>query len=89
MQSQKLFNKSMSSVRVAVEWPFGEVITYFASNNFKKNLKIALKSVAKLYVVSCLLFNGRAWLYNSKTALYFNIQLPSLDDYFSQSLNMN
>ena len=32
--AQQQFNKSMSSVRVAVEWPFGEIATYFAFNDF-------------------------------------------------------
>ena len=52
-QTQRQFNKSVSSVRVAVEWPFGEIATYFAFNDFKNNLKIGLQSVAKIYAVSC------------------------------------
>ena len=30
--AQQQFNKSMSSVRGAVNWPFGEIATYFAFN---------------------------------------------------------
>jgi hypothetical protein len=36
-----------------VKWPFGEIATYFAFNDFKKNLKIGLQWVAKIYAVSC------------------------------------
>lgn len=81
---QQQFNKAMSSVRVAVEWPFGEIATYFAFNDFKKNLKIGLQSVAKIYAVSCLIFNAKTCLYGSQTSQFFHLEPPSLDEYFSQ-----
>ena len=37
---QKAWNKSMSQLRVSVEWPFGDVVNYFKFLDFKKNLKI-------------------------------------------------
>ena len=37
-QQQRDFNKSMSQVRVTVEWVFGDVINYFKHMDFKKNL---------------------------------------------------
>lgn len=40
LSNARQFNASMTSVRVAVEWPFGDIATYFAFNDFKKNLKI-------------------------------------------------
>jgi hypothetical protein len=85
-QAQLQFNKSMSSVRVAVEWPFGEIATYFAFNDFKKNLKIGLQSVAKIYTVSCLMFNAKTCLYGSQTSQFFRLVPPHLDEYFSQSM---
>ncbi|PFX12138.1 hypothetical protein AWC38_SpisGene23952 [Stylophora pistillata] len=36
------FNKSMSGVRVPVEWLFGDILTSFKFIDFKKDLKIAL-----------------------------------------------
>ena len=45
------FNKSMSNVRTSVEWLFGDIVEYFKFMDFKKNLKIGLSSVGKLYVV--------------------------------------
>jgi hypothetical protein len=48
--AQKQFNQSMSAVRVCVEWPFREIVKYFAFNYFKKNLKIGLQSVAKIFI---------------------------------------
>lgn len=41
------FNRSMSSVRVSVEWIFGDIINYFKFTDFKKNLKIELSAVGR------------------------------------------
>lgn len=41
------YNKSMSTVRVAVEWLFGDILNYFKFLDFKKNLKIGLSQVGK------------------------------------------
>ena len=46
---QHQFNASMSSVRVAVEWVFGDIVTYFALLDYKRDLKIGLSPVGKLY----------------------------------------
>lgn len=45
------FNASMSSVRISVEWLFGDVINYFKFLDFKKNLKIGMSSIGKMYIV--------------------------------------
>ena len=51
---QLAWNKSMSSVRVAVEWVFDDVINYFKFLDFKKNLKVHLSAVGKCtYAVLC------------------------------------
>ncbi len=84
--AQQQFNKSMSSVRVAVEWLFGEIATYFAFNDFKKNSKIGLQSVSKIYPVSCLIFNAKTCLYGSQTSQFFQLVPPHLDEHFSQSM---
>jgi hypothetical protein len=52
------FNKSMSSVRSSVEWIFGDIVSSFKFIDFKKNLKIGLSSVGKMYVVSALMRNS-------------------------------
>ena len=63
--NEKDYNKSMSKVRVSVEWVFGEVINYFALMDFKKNLKIGLSSVGKMYITCALLHNSRTCLYHN------------------------
>lgn len=79
--AQKDFNTSMSSVRVVVEWPFGGIATYFAFVDFKKNLKLYLQEVGKLYLVSTILYNARVCLYGSTASTFFEVQPPTLEDY--------
>ena len=72
----------MSKVREAVEWVFSDIVTYFAFLDFKKNLKIGLSPVGVMYSVCALLRNARICLYGSTTSTYFDVQPPTLDDYF-------
>ena len=45
------FNTSMSQVREVVEWLFNDVATSFKCIDFKRNLKIGLSCVGKMYLV--------------------------------------
>ena len=65
------FNKSMSAVRVSVEWIFGDIINYFKFLDFKKNLKIGLSSVDKMYIVAALLRNALTCLQSNSTSCFF------------------
>ena len=78
----EMFNDSMSSVRVSVEWLFGDILNYFKFLDFKKNLKIGLSSVGKTYVVCALLRNALTCLYGNNTSDFFELDPPSLQDYF-------
>ena len=81
-QQQKDFNKSMSSVRIAVEWLFGDITNWFAFMDFKKNLKVGLSAVGKMYIVCALLTNARTCLYGNKTSNFFQLDPPDLNYYF-------
>ncbi|XP_048583759.1 uncharacterized protein LOC125563069 [Nematostella vectensis] len=48
------FNEGMSAVRSSVEWLFGDILKSFKFLDFKKNLKISLSSVGKMYLVSAI-----------------------------------
>ena len=82
------FNKSMSSVRTSVEWIFGDIVASFKFLDFKKNLKIGLSAVGKHYVVSTLLRNALTCMYGNTTATFFNIEPPSLEEYFAWNYNL-
>lgn len=76
------FNTSMSAVRTSVEWLFGDIINYFKFMDFKKNLKIGLSSVGKMYIVSAILRNALTCLYGNLTSNFFQLDPPTLQGYF-------
>ena len=79
----KMFNTNMSATRVSVEWLFGDIINYFKFLDLKKNLKIGLSSIGKMYIVAALLRNALTCMYGNQTAEYFGLQPPSLQEYFA------
>ena len=67
--------KKMSSVRVSVEWVFGDIVERFKFIDFKYTQNVGLSPVAKQqYAVSALLCNVMS--------LYFQCDPPSLEEYF-------
>ena len=51
--------------------------------DFKKTLKVCLSSVGKMYIVSALLRNALTCLYGNGTSKFFDVDPPSLEDYFA------
>ena len=76
------YNKSMSSVRVSVEWIFGDIVNYFKFMDFKKNLKVGLSQVGKMYIVAAVLRNALTCLYGNETSQFFEVAPPTLQEYF-------
>ena len=76
------YNKAMIEVRVSVEWLFGDIINFFKFLDYKKNLKIGLSSVGKMYIVCALLRNAITCLYGNQTSEFFDLQPPTLEEYF-------
>ena len=74
--------QNMSKVRTSVEWVFGETLSYFSFLDFRKNLKIELSAVGKMYCVCTLLTNAHTCPYYSMTSSFFNVDLPTLEKYF-------
>lgn len=79
---QQAFNTAMSYVRSTVEWTFGEIVRYWAFLDFKKNLKVYLSAVGKMYLVGTLLRNALTCCYGSQVSDYFELTPPSLNEYF-------
>lgn len=80
--AEQAFNMSMSQVRVSVEWVFGDIVNYFKFTDFKKDLKIGLSAVGKIYVVCALLRNALTCLYGNNTSAFFGVRPPTLEEYF-------
>ena len=76
------FNQSMSQVRIAVEWVFGDIMNYFKFLDFKQNLKIGLSAVGTFYIVSALLRNALTCLYGNSTSMVCQLDPPALNEYF-------
>lgn len=79
----EVYNKAMSAVRMSVEWIFGDIVNYFKFLDFKKNLKISLSAVGKMYVVCAILRNALTCMYTNSTSEYFALDPPTIEDYFS------
>ena len=82
-QQMEEFNRSMSAVRISVEWLFGDLINYFKFLDFKKNLEISSSAVGKTYLVCVLLRNAMTYLYGNSTSEFFGIDPPTLQEYFA------
>ena len=81
-QAQREWNTAMSRVRVSVEWIFGDIINYFKFVDFKKNLKVQLSAVGKMYIVCALLHNARCCLHGLMTSQYYGVNPPNISEYF-------
>ena len=66
-----------------MEWLFGDIIKYFCFLDFKKNLKIGLSQIGKMYIVCALLRNALTCLYGNTTSQYFDLDPPTLQEYFA------
>ena len=88
---QYQLNQATSSVRVAVEWIFRDIINYFQFLDFRKTLKIQLSAVGKMYIVSVLSRNARSFFYGSTMSHrplknIFNENFLTWSDFVSQIL---
>ena len=63
-------------------WELNDVATSWKFIDFKKNLKIGLSSVGRMYLVCAILRNALTCLYGNMTSEYFDLDPPTLQDYF-------
>ena len=79
----KAYNAFISAVRSSVEWLFGDTINCFKCLDFKKNLKLDLSRVGKMYIVSAHLQNALTCLYGNQTSSFLDLKPPTLEEYFA------
>ena len=70
------YNQAMSSVRSSVEWLFRDIVNYIKFLDLRKNLKLGLSSVGKMYIVCTLLRNSLTCLYGNSTSEFFECNHP-------------
>ena len=59
------FNKSMSEVRVSVEWVFGDISNFYKFLDLKREFKIGTSPVGKIYIVCAILQNAHTCTYGN------------------------
>ena len=74
----ELYNKATSSVRMSVEWLFGDIVNHFKFLDFKKNLKISLSASGKMYIGAAILRNALTCMYGNSTSEYFALSTPTI-----------
>ena len=81
------FNEAMASVRIAVEWGFGEVVQQWAFVDYSKNLKVLWQPVGTFYSVATLLLNCRVCLgHGGKVSDFFGVAPPTIEQYLNNQL---
>jgi len=78
---ERAHNLAMARARISVEWGFGGVVSMWAYVDMRRNQKLGLQPLGKIYVVAMLLQNFRTCFGGSQTSEYFNLQPPKLEDY--------
>ena len=79
----------MSQVWVSIEWIFGDIMNFFRFLDFKKNVKVQLSTVGKMYTVCTILQNARCCLHAFTTTEYFGINPPEIQHYFISLMTIN
>ena len=59
-----------------------DIINCFKFLDFRKNIKIKLSVVGKIYIVCALLNNARNCFYGTSMENYFGLQPPLIGEYF-------
>ena len=85
-RAKKVQNTLMSKLGQSVEWGFKEVIKMFAFVDFRKQMKLFEKPINKIYRVAVLLTNCHNCLYPNQISTYFNLEPPSLFDFWPYTL---
>jgi hypothetical protein len=82
-EEKKNFNKTMSKLRICVEWAFGDVVRYWSALDMRSQMKIQRTPCALHYTVAVLLTNCITMLRGRNvTSTYFGLQPPLLEEYF-------
>ena len=61
----------MSAICSSVEWLFGDIVNYFKFLDLKKNSKIGLSQLGKMYIVCAILHNALTSLNGNTTSQFF------------------
>ena len=76
METAKIYNYAMKSVRISIEWNYGNTATLFKFLQQEHKLRVMKSTrVTELYTVATLFRNFYVSLYGCQTSNYFDINL--------------
>lgn len=78
---QLRWNAGMASCRISVEWSFGKLHALFSFLSFYRCMYLLHCDVNSWVVAATLLANCHTCLRGSQTAMYFNVDPPTLEEY--------
>ena len=82
--AKRKVNKSMSKVRISVEWSFGQQLQYWTILDFKRQQVLKVVPVVSWYKVAVFLTNYIAIMWGSNTnSEYFGLHPPAFDECIS------
>ncbi|GFN75250.1 hypothetical protein PoB_000175600 [Plakobranchus ocellatus] len=84
-REQEEFNENMSRVRISVEWGFGKISNLFAFVDLKKNLKLYLQPVGKIFLVATIVANSHLPLLEPNFRIFQSISTIARGISFSLS----
>ena len=79
---EAMFNRHMSSLRITVEWRFGDIVDKWKFLDFRSAMKSFEMPVGEFYTNGAFLSNICNCLYGNKTQQYFGAIQLTLDEYF-------
>lgn len=80
-EDQARFNKTMSGLRIIVEWGFKEVTTYFSGMDFPKSHRLLSTCVESHYRFAVLMTNIHTCYYGNQINMQFGVDPPTLQEY--------
>ena len=81
---QEDVNRKISSVRVSIEWGFGDIYQTWGFIGCYRLQKSLLNPVGDYFHAATLMTNVRTCLYGNQTSDFFDCQPPTLEEYFAQ-----
>ena len=78
---QAAWNEALASVRIVVEWNFGEVVRYWKYVDHRAEQKVFLIPIAKHYFSAVFLCNLRTCFHSNRIAQHFGAHPMLIDEY--------
>jgi hypothetical protein len=80
--AHEIYNQSMASSRIAVEWAFGDIVNHWASLDLKRQQQLLTgRKIGQVYLVAGLMSNFYNCFHRNRGSQYFDVSPPTLEAY--------